>query len=646
MFVAGAVLQDDGDNVRAFHRRCQANLDLGDVASAQADLQAILRLAGRVGGCPDAGESEQGQRISAEEIERLRLAIQRAEAAKYKAEKNLYGKMFASKSPKTGGGSSCQRASGAPSASQRGARQALAGDLHAESAGSRSEAGVGQVCREKMEDGGIGAAQAEGARVQRAKPVVQRMTVAGELTRPVVAVETAPDSVDEQARKRNAVFSGKVEEHLQNLRQERREDEAAACRRSPAAGEAGKLRYTPTHVAGADDAEDGLRAHAPDEEQAQIRNLMRHVTMTNPRTPPAGVGGKGADPGGRRSGGVKNGGEASAAGSVEGEVGELPSKADVDELFEHSRKARLATFVTLQQAADCARTEASMLLPPQPRYALEELRRGLVESEGEYEQLIAHMDAGLGSGLSASATRKLRILRDAFMYSLRLTSRLIARLAAALDPHANWDQLESANADAQGEEAEGERAAREAWARAAPFLHEGVQEEPRESVDAPGARLYPEGKRVQSGGKAGAVDQEGCRSSLEGVGVAADAQANRGGWTQRLEGACTRYKTSGGEKAMEAMDEMCELLKEVGMPERVRSQTHHARCPGHVENLRDSSQPCPNCQLIGKEIETASLAEGALEPTGGPVFDEEAARRFMRPLDQEAAKAAFFPPHL
>ena len=93
-FVAVAVLQDDGDNVRALHRRCQANLDLDDVPAAQTDLHAILRLTGRFGESTDACNSEQGPRISAEEIERLRLAIQRAESAKYKAEKDLYGKMF------------------------------------------------------------------------------------------------------------------------------------------------------------------------------------------------------------------------------------------------------------------------------------------------------------------------------------------------------------------------------------------------------------------------------------------------------------------------------------------------------------------------------------------------------------------------
>ena len=449
---------------------------------------------------------------------------------------------------------------------------------------------------------------------------------------PVVLIETAPDSPDEQARKRKDVFSAAVQSSLEQLQRGRRDDEVTL--RSCSAGDPGQLRYTPTHVAGASGAGDDGDMQVPEEEQAQIRNLLRRAA--EPHALASKLGRASGLEDGSMAAGVRSaacmpdkGGAAGVAEGRDGGLEELLSKADVSALFDHARNARFAVFRTLRQASECAQGEASLILPKHARFALEELRRGLVGSEGEYEQMVANIDTAVTSVPASPRKHKLQALRTAFAHSLGVTARLISRLAAALDPHVDWEQLDSEIQSAESEEIEKEQAALEAWTRAKRYL----LDQGEHGAATSSAALPPCSECARP-----------AEHSCVGVGSgerAAEARPEGEEWQERMTDACTRYKAgSGGEQAMDAMDEICDLLKEAGVPDRARAKTRHDRCPGHVENPRDSSQACPNCHLIGAEIETNTVADDAMAPApaGAPLLDENTARQFVFPVETSADK--------
>ena len=275
MRVDATVLEDDEGNARAFHRRCLAHLQLGDVAAARADLQSVVRI---ISGDGEGRDEEEGgfvAKVSVSEIERLKGAIHRAEAAEHKTDKHVYGKMFAKKTPRAAGGNSRadEPSSQRPVAASRPLSSPAGGTTSAlPAAGGGAEA---DVCEGPGE--GPGEVQEE-ARAPRGKRVVERMMTAGDAAHPagpVVLVETAPDSPDEQARKRKDVFSAAVKSSLEQLQRGRRDDEVAL--RSCSAGDPGQLRYTPTHVEGGSSAGYDEDMQVPEEEQAQIRNLLRRA---------------------------------------------------------------------------------------------------------------------------------------------------------------------------------------------------------------------------------------------------------------------------------------------------------------------------------------------------------------------------------
>jgi hypothetical protein len=125
-----AVLRDDDTNLRAYHRRCLAFLDLNQVSLAKEDLHTLAALRRReqerqeedgfqVPDTPAAKTKQSGSSrasesrgrwrsvVSEQDMDRLRVAVKRAEAQHISADKQLYGKMFSRKHPlgsRDGGG--------------------------------------------------------------------------------------------------------------------------------------------------------------------------------------------------------------------------------------------------------------------------------------------------------------------------------------------------------------------------------------------------------------------------------------------------------------------------------------------------------------------------------------------------------------
>ena len=116
-----AVLRDDDTNLRAYHRRCRAFLDLNQLSLAEADLEMLEVLRRReqaregAHGAQevDIGEAETLQpgssssgsgakwksEVSEQDVERLRVAVKRAAAQHHSTDKQLYSKMFSRKRP-------------------------------------------------------------------------------------------------------------------------------------------------------------------------------------------------------------------------------------------------------------------------------------------------------------------------------------------------------------------------------------------------------------------------------------------------------------------------------------------------------------------------------------------------------------------
>ena len=108
-----AVLRDDDTNLRAYHRRCLAFLDLNEVSLAKEDLHTLTALRRREeerqeedgfqvpdtpaaktkqsGGSRSASESWGRWRsvVSEQDMDRLRVAVKRAEAQDISADKQL-----------------------------------------------------------------------------------------------------------------------------------------------------------------------------------------------------------------------------------------------------------------------------------------------------------------------------------------------------------------------------------------------------------------------------------------------------------------------------------------------------------------------------------------------------------------------------
>jgi hypothetical protein len=194
---------------------------------------------------------------------------------------------------------------------------------------------------------------------------------------------------------------------------------------------------------------------------------------------------------------------------------------------------------------------------------------------------------------------------------------MLARVQAVLDPHMQWEEQQHLNARAEAEELEIERDALYKWSEAARVSANSsgpYRETETESEQFNGARAHKEGDTSFDMEVAGGVE-----------------------WNNKLADAYTTYISSRDDsKALDAMDGICDIIKTTGLPEQVLAQTHHVTCPGHVVDLLDPSQACPNCHLIGKEIVKAPMAPGAQEPTGGPVYSDDEARQFMHRVDPDS----------
>jgi len=196
------------------------------------------------------------------------------------------------------------------------------------------------------------------------------------------------------------------------------------------------------------------------------------------------------------------------------------------------------------------------VLPAHMRLELERLRQGLQESEAHYEQLQAQMDVTLAGMARPSASlgrvegeaerarkrSELQGLRAVYEYALGVTARLFASVSAVLDPHVSVEEQEHVLTAAAVEEAERESAALSAWSCA--LQCEG-SERAGDAVGGAGADAY-----ADAHGRVGAVDD-------------------------KINQACLRYKT--GAAPLDAMDDLCGILKESHVSPHLASLTLHTR---------------------------------------------------------------------
>ncbi len=210
---------------------------------------------------------------------------------------------------------------------------------------------------------------------------------------------------------------------------------------------------------------------------------------------------------------------------------------------------------TLRQALQCARSEGDVL-PAHTLLELEQLRQGLLESEAHYEQLQAQVDVTLAGMASPSASlgrvedeeerarkrRELQGLRAVYEYALGVTARLFASVSAVLDPHVSVEEQEHVLTAAAAEEAERESAALSAWSCA--IQCEG-SERGGDAVGGAGADAH------------------------------ADADGREGVLDDKINEACLRYKT--GAAPLDAMDDLCGILKESHVSPQLASRTLHTR---------------------------------------------------------------------
>ena len=177
-----------------------------------------------------------------------------------------------------------------------------------------------------------------------------------------------------------------------------------------------------------------------------------------------------------------------------------------------------------------------------------------------------------------------------------MTSTLIARVAAALDPHMQAEAQIHINAGIESRESERARAALTAW-----YDHVHLSSSTNKS----------DGSRSSGASTDSAAKGEMPASEHKGT----EGRAKQTNWEQKMTDAFVRYKAhEKTDEALDAMDEICDILKKTDLPQSRCAKTHHATCPGHVTDVRDPSRPCPNCHLIGKRIEHADLAAGARAP--------------------------------
>jgi hypothetical protein len=146
-----------------------------------------------------------------------------------------------------------------------------------------------------------------------------------------------------------------------------------------------------------------------------------------------------------------------------------------------------------------------------------------------------------------------------YAYALGVTARLITSVSAVLDPHVSVEEQEHALAELAAKEAEDESAALIAWSRA---------------TEASGG----EGEGSENGsGDAGDDETD----------ADADAEVLEGKWDAKINEACLRYKT--GAAPLEAMDDLCGILKESRVSPQLASQTLHTRWEKERGNERDFS---------------------------------------------------------
>jgi hypothetical protein len=154
---------------------------------------------------------------------------------------------------------------------------------------------------------------------------------------------------------------------------------------------------------------------------------------------------------------------------------------------------------------------------------------------------------GVGVRERARKRSEVESRKAVYAYALGVTARLITSVSAVLDPHVSVEEQEHALAELAAKEAEGESAALIAWSRA---------------TEASGG----EGEGSENGsGDAGDAETD----------AGADAEVLEGNWDAKINEACLRYKT--GAAPLEAMDDLCGILKESRVSPQLASQTLHTR---------------------------------------------------------------------